>query len=566
MKKSPFGQSDQAENVVHLELDAGFFFERAVRSLDKHQYGKALRYFRLSVEKEPDNPINYCNLAGLLSELGYYEESNEILQQVIHEVAPEMHECRFYLANNYANLQEFERSEEFLLEYLQNEPYGEYAEDAEELLYMIAAELGRSPRDPKTATLMPAYMKEHEEARRQLENGQFQKAVELLQPIVEEHPDFIAAQNNLSLAYYYLGDFTRAFATVKKVLDQDSANIHALCNLAIFSDAVEETEMSQMLTKVLKKLIPLHPDLLYKLATSLGILGEDQTAYRLFDRFLRLEMTAETNLYHYLAVAAWNIGRFREAARYWRLGLELVPDSQVFRYYLEQAERWQGRETELGRLSYYFYLPFQEVFMRLSWHKRVKIELNTVLFESMLWAFSQGSQSSRLQVVQILGHLANDKSEAFLRRILVKPHEDDELKRMTLLVLRQMGTKPPYMIWFQGQLLELGLDDQGEATLSTQFEVWSKILESTLDGMTTYTDRQREDVQWLWAGFICQKGGNLPKVRSFGAWSAAFEYMIGRYDHLELSQRKIAEKYGVSPSTVSHHTKELLPIMEQVLK
>ena len=63
----PYGYSDP-HNVISIEMNANFFFDRAVRSLDRFQYDKALKYFRKAVEYEPDNPVNHCNMAGILSE------------------------------------------------------------------------------------------------------------------------------------------------------------------------------------------------------------------------------------------------------------------------------------------------------------------------------------------------------------------------------------------------------------------------------------------------------------------------------------------------------------------
>ncbi len=90
MKKSAKKQA-RSNKVVRLRMDAGFFFERAVRSLDRHNYDKALKYFRIAAEKEPDNPINLCNLAGILSEMGRFEESNEVLESILNEVDPQLH-------------------------------------------------------------------------------------------------------------------------------------------------------------------------------------------------------------------------------------------------------------------------------------------------------------------------------------------------------------------------------------------------------------------------------------------------------------------------------------------
>ena len=74
--------------IIPIQLDAAFFYERAVRSLDRCRYDKALRYFRKAVEYEPDNPVNHCNMAGILSEMGNYEESNNILRRVLDELDP----------------------------------------------------------------------------------------------------------------------------------------------------------------------------------------------------------------------------------------------------------------------------------------------------------------------------------------------------------------------------------------------------------------------------------------------------------------------------------------------
>ena len=72
--------------VISIHMDAAFFFERAVQSLDRFHYDKALKYFRRAAEYEQDNPVNHCNLAGVLSEMGNYDESNQILQHILETI------------------------------------------------------------------------------------------------------------------------------------------------------------------------------------------------------------------------------------------------------------------------------------------------------------------------------------------------------------------------------------------------------------------------------------------------------------------------------------------------
>ena len=69
-KKKRVAKPQAKPNVISLEMDATFFFERAVRSLDRLHYEKAVKYFRRAAEYEPDNPVNqtmqgFCPLSRL---------------------------------------------------------------------------------------------------------------------------------------------------------------------------------------------------------------------------------------------------------------------------------------------------------------------------------------------------------------------------------------------------------------------------------------------------------------------------------------------------------------------
>src|SRR5690606_33773851 len=126
----------------------------------------------LAVEKEPNNPVNYCNLAGVLSEMGRFEESNEVLRHVTEKVAPDLAECYFYMANNAANMERFEEAEQYILRYLQADPEGEFAEEADEMLHMLAVELGRRPLTVEDVPYAE-WQEELDRAQMLLENGQF---------------------------------------------------------------------------------------------------------------------------------------------------------------------------------------------------------------------------------------------------------------------------------------------------------------------------------------------------------------------------------------------------------
>lgn len=330
------------DNVIPVTLNANFFFERAVRSLDRFQYDKALKNFRKAVEYEPENPVNHCNVAGVLSEMGNYEASNDILTHVLENIDPAMTECYFYMANNFANMESYEEAERSLVTYLEEDVNGEFLAESEELMELLQYELDRPA--PLIRIRSREGVIEHERARALLEEGKFTQAVTLLEEIVSNTPDFLAAHNNLALAYFYMGRFTKAKECIMRVLELDSGNLHALCNLAIFLQYEGDRGQLDGLLHLLETTIPFHQEHLFKMATTMGILGRHRTAYGHFRRLLKdEEVGGDASLYHYCAAAASNSGLYTEAQRCWQKAAKLDPESAVPRFFLLSCSRRRGK-------------------------------------------------------------------------------------------------------------------------------------------------------------------------------------------------------------------------------
>ncbi|TCS95702.1 tetratricopeptide repeat protein [Hazenella coriacea] len=554
MKKTPIRLISKNKKVVHLQLDASFFFERAVRSLDRHRYDKAVKYFRLAMEKEPDNPVNHCNLAGILSELGRFEESNEVLEMVVSEVEPKLYECYFYMANNSANMGDFELAEEYLLDYLSFDPEGEYAVEAEDMLYMVAYELGRPPREPISARL-PSYLLQHDEARQHLEEGHFLQATEILETLIEQHPDFLAARNNLALAYYYTGRLSEAMKCIHEVLEVEPSNLHALCNLAVLSKHMNEVKISCQLIDTLKKLVPFHQEHAYKLATTMGILGEHEVAYELFTRLAKLEEQAEPSLYHYAAAASFNTGRLQQAKKYWKKAALLDPDSDIPRFYLGQLQEWSQRLDEsLPVVSYHYHLPFEEQMLQMDQMKPnkewlEKIKNNPLLRSSFFWALHHGDYATKLQVLHVLGWIGDAEVEQLLRDFLLRRQEDEELKKVALLILKHLEATPPYQVWLHDQVIKVGDEEiDGFADLDED-PVWQCCLEN----LGTYDSEYLDLVKHTWQQCKIQ----VSEIHKAEAWSAALEYFVLKQLGQAVTQQQVADKYHVSLSTVSRKVREI---------
>ncbi|HEY4392287.1 MAG TPA: tetratricopeptide repeat protein [Paenibacillus sp.] len=551
------GRSKQAK-VLPISMDAGFFFERAVSSLDRFHYDKALKYFRKAVEYEPDNPVNHCNMAGILSEMGNYEDSNTALSIILEKIDPTMTECYFYMANNYANMDMFEEAENALITYLEEDPNGQFLGEAEEMMELLQYELERPAKVTKIKSL--AGVLEHDRARELLEQGKFTEAVKLLESIVEDQPDFWAARNNLALGYYYMGKCSKAIETIYGVLEQEPGNLHALCNLAILYQHEGETTLLKELEQKLRKIFPFHQEHLFKLATTMGVLGAHDVAYRHFRRLLKDdELRSDPALYHYTAVAACNIGRLTEAETLWRHVGRLDPGSEISEYYLSRIEE-MSTGTRPIPVHYHYHLPFEEQIKQ--WElpgEGVPADLadNPLVRSSFFWALRYGDDRTKLQVIQAFGLIGDHEVEEALKSFLLEPDEDIYLKDLALYVLRSLGVNYELPVC------------TGEATLmidpsrtSSQLPIWKNEWQAVLDlaseQMRSNSDiQQQHDLESLWVQYLNLSYPDTPSISHIEGWAAALEYLTAKMNHRPMSYEKVAERYGISSSTVRRYCRRI---------
>lgn len=540
------------QKVITMRLDATFFFERAVQSLDRYHYDKALKYFRRAVEYEPENPVNHCNMAGILSELGRYEESNEILRSVLDQIDPEMTECYYYLANNYANMEQYEDAEEALIRYLETDIEGQFLDEADELLDLLCYELNRPAKISTIKSRENLF--DHDKARELLEAGHFAEAVKILEEIIKRQSDFLAARNNLGLAYYYIGQFDDSIAMIRSVLETDAGNLHALCNLAIFYQHANRQDQLQQLIRKLRKTVPFHPEHVFKLATTLGIVGEHSEAYGHFRRLLRTgELSGEPSLYHFAAVAAVNTKRYDDAHKHWKQAEWLDPDSPVPSFYLQQLEL--VRTGQLDPPAHYHYqLPFEEQFRQ--WEKSPgklpeALKREPLIRSSFFWALRHGDRKTKMQVIQALGLVADEEVIAALKAFLTDEGEEDELKRIVVLVLRSIGVQDALTVIFNGRTLTLEARRKS-SHLPFWDSAWQQVLSCALEGMSKdYDVVQQHDMMTLWVDYLSRVYPDVPKLANPRVWAAALEYWTAKMHRKPITYAALVERYEISQASIS---------------
>lgn len=528
--------------VVDFKQDAAFFLDRGTRFLNRYDYEKALRSFRRAIELEPTNAECHCHLASALAETGQFEASNDVLYEVIEKWDTSMTEVYFYMANNYANLEDYQMAEEMAIRYLQEDGNGPYREEAEELLDYIYFELDMPPRHFLPSDKEDVFSK-HERARRSLEEGRFLEALDILKEIVEADPSFLPAWNNLSLAYYYVGDFQNAMKTIEKTLELEQGNLHALCNLAVLLSHHNQAAELITLMDMLKKVVPFHPENTYKLATTMGVLGQHDEAYFHYQRMLRAGRPNEACTYHYAAISAYLSGRKDQALRWWQKAKQMDPEAGIADQYIQMVKNEQEGET-IKPIPYQYNPPQRNVSWEQASFTGVEdFKTDPMIRASLLWALQHGRDEVKFAVLQTLSLIGDDEAEQAVRQFY-HATDDPQLQKLALLALADMGAAMPEHLPKSGQTAPE--ETTGE---SVEESIRRYLLESG----------QASAGNWclqVWREHGEYASGQV-QVRKAVAWVAALEYVYGAVTHDKKSQAHLAEKYGISVSTVAKCVKVL---------
>jgi tetratricopeptide (TPR) repeat protein len=548
--------------VIPLTMDATFFYEKAVKSLDRYRYDKALKYFGKAVEYDPNNPVNHCSMAGVLSELGQYAESNRLLKQIVERIDPSMTECYFYMANNFANMEDYEAAEAALAQYLEQDAQGYYMDESEEMMEWLSLELDRPMKVKKIKSQAGLY--EHDRARALLEEGRFVEAIRLLEKLVKQHPDFLAAYNNLALAYFYVGQAKEAMYCVHRVLDVDPGNMHAICNMAIFYQHAGDQASLEQLVKLLRKTIPYHHELVFKLATTLGVLGYHELALQHFRRLLKTEAgKVDACLFHYAAVAQYNSGNYEAARHLWIKARKLDPQSDIPKFYLRVLEKISI--TKFGftpvTLSYHYHLPIEEQFKALQRARKngesdQRLSNDPLLYTGFYWALNSSNRRLKLTVIQYFQLLQNEEMIKELEKILISHTEDDYFKNIIVFIMRNAGIKKPLSVFLNGreQIVE---HEYYAPDLPIWDHEWQTVVDLARQQMTAryYDLIQQFDMLTLWVEYLTRTYPNVPKLLKLAGWAAALEYLTAKMHNREATYQDVANCYDISVSTLSKRVK-----------
>ncbi|MGE6257455.1 tetratricopeptide repeat protein [Heyndrickxia sporothermodurans] len=491
----------QENGVVLSFLPTGeYYFNKGINAFHRHDLAGAKKYLERAIQLEPYEPMIACQLGLVYMQLEQYQESNDLFKQILDELDPSMTECLYFLANNYAELGLFNEAKNYATTYIEKDSFGEFLEDAEDLLYIIGAEEDAEDDYP----IKDELILKQDKARGLLESGNFEKAIEIFSSIIKDFPDFWSAYNNLALGYFYLGDMKKAAHILEDLLEKNPGNLHGICNLAVFLYHQRRDEELEALLEGLEKVQPILIEHKYKLGATFALIGKYQQAYNWLNKLKKYGFEGDSSYYYWLAQSAYYTGHEQTARNAWKHLIELSPEKEGQEPWNENQQKPIGFEDHIT-----------------STLKKIRSEY----MEERLFGIFIISKSKRKD--EMISHPDFKSLDEFslTEKVYLAHVLDSELKAQF---------DPDGMIARAHQVADLLYEEHHpiSAESSGLFLMWFSIF---LEGM--------------------KKGQEFSNLKAF---AAATEYIWYKLKHEKKSQQEISKRYQISCSTLQKYAKIIL--------
>ncbi|KUP40966.1 hypothetical protein AVR63_08195 [Bacillus velezensis] len=366
--------------IVQLLQDGQYFFHKGLKAYKERNLKRASKLIQRAVHLEPNDSEMLSRLAVIYSEMGHYQQSNELFDFILVNLKEEMPECHYFKANNFAHLGLFQEAYKEAAAYSDADPDGEFSEEIENLMELL--DFGEAGENESLYDQDELLIRQ-DRAKALLESGQLHEAVVMLEEITADYPELWSAYNNLALAYFYSGNVTKAKQTVFEVLEKNEGNLHALCNLLVFCYYEREDEKVGELSGRLANVYPILFEQRYKLGATLALVGRHDLGYKWLRSLYKSGFEGDETFYYWLAASAYGTGRTEFAETIWRKAEGEFPESdrpapwaerqeplpasleqRLAAYYISSAE---GERNQLEKVltAKRAVSPFEQDFVRL---------------------------------------------------------------------------------------------------------------------------------------------------------------------------------------------------------
>ncbi len=448
--------------VVPFDRSAAYVHHRALKNLRDNNPVDALELMRHAVEHSPDNQEYQLDLAEMYCEMGYHEQSNRILLDMIAgNDAPA--ECYYGLALNQFGRRETEAARRALN--LFKRYASEEERDREDVMgFSYELDLYEFAGRPSNRRVGRA-VRIAERACEAMRDNNPEGACRLFQRSLSYIPRQPGVRALYAMALQLAGDGEGAMREAQEAVRTGSKSVRALCLAAQVYNMRGMSEQARML---IKRAIDLRPEeaklrLLIFVLCELGMYSEAGEALK---RALR-EAPYSRELLHLRAVSLHNSGApDAQVEPFWLRILRIDPEDSIAGYYHEMAV--SGRLGEIAPALVY-QVPADEYRRRVVFiAEGMKGGLEQAVarwredreFRRMLvWAAGTDEEACGRVAVMVIASAGDAESESVLRELLYRMDISMQVKYLALRCLHWRGADlkkmmPPDVIPQDGMLPE----------------------------------------------------------------------------------------------------------------
>lgn len=253
-------------NIIPFYCDASIQFEKGMKAYNSGNVDQATKYLREACMIDTKNAVYHIQLAMLLTEEKQWEAALVLLNEM--EVQGEQEDLQqLLLTICYTNIGENELAQFY----------------ADEFVYTVTekenentVDFNDTDKDEKIHDLLFLAME-------CMERNTFEglsRAILLLEKALNIDKSSIDINNLLAQSYICMKNYYAAEACLYRILEQDSNNIQAICNLIYSYHVTEQYETLRIVVRKIENLIPFKEIDRLKLGCALASLGEFEKAWK----------------------------------------------------------------------------------------------------------------------------------------------------------------------------------------------------------------------------------------------------------------------------------------------
>ncbi|WP_181349649.1 lipopolysaccharide assembly protein LapB [Thalassobacillus sp. CUG 92003] len=319
-------QTDK-DNVIPFVPDGEFYFTYGVQSFQKRKFEASIKWLKKAIEVAPDEPLYPCQLSVVYTEVGSYHAANQLLTGVISEFGKQYVDCYYLMANNYAHLGLLDDAKKYAETYLEVEENGEFKEAADQLLEMLDSIEEEEPEDDEWKFEEEDELLVYQETVfYHIEHKEWEKAVIVLEEMMQLYPEFTVAKHNYAYALFQLGQRNEAIELEEQWLQQNHEDIHSHINLALFYSVIDSPDRARVHIQNLLNVYPILNQQRFAIAEVLTKTGYYSEAVARFRKLKNTHLQRRRGYFKWYSIAVYHTGNPSKALGLWEEGCRRHPE------------------------------------------------------------------------------------------------------------------------------------------------------------------------------------------------------------------------------------------------